>query len=178
MKICTKCGSMQNDNVKFCSECGNPLGYAAALSPQPQYSQPMYQQPMYQQPYAQPAFQGGAAAANNNKKKTIIIVSSVVVGIGIILLILFLFVFKSKTDLIVGTWKLNGQENSYSHFYKDGTANIEGDSIRYTIEGDTLTLIDGKKNEIFNILELTNNTMILRREGRSKEYHFTKVGSS
>ena len=61
MMICPKCGSVVDDNCKFCASCGAALMQQEPAQPQyqqPQYQQPQYQQPQYQQPqYQQPQYQ-------------------------------------------------------------------------------------------------------------------------
>ena len=68
MKKCTNCGQAQNDDVKFCFNCGGADFESAAEegSYQQPYQQPdnhepdnqqPYQQPVYQQPYQQPVYQ-------------------------------------------------------------------------------------------------------------------------
>lgn len=62
--FCPKCGTQNNDNLKFCANCGEPLNANPQQQPpqQPQYQQPyqqpQYQQPVYQQPYQMPVIPG------------------------------------------------------------------------------------------------------------------------
>lgn len=46
--ICSKCGTQNSDQNKFCNNCGAPLNTAEQSNQQP-YQQPTYQQPAYQQ---------------------------------------------------------------------------------------------------------------------------------
>ena len=50
--------------------------------------------------------------------------------------------------------------------------------MKYTVDGDTLTLINGKKTESYTIVELTSSKMTLKDDNKSREYHFTKVDDS
>ena len=66
MAFCTKCGAQIDDNIAYCTVCGNPTGAS-----QPQYQQPTYQQPTYQQPtYQQPQYQQPYNAYGTNPLDT------------------------------------------------------------------------------------------------------------
>ena len=196
MKICTKCGAMQDDGAVFCNKCGGSFNNAIippqqqSQQPQQQYQQ-QYQQPQQFQQQYQPQFQPqyaaagvpvGAAVSKGSKKKLIIIISAIVAVIGITLLILFLFVFKSKKDLIVGTWQEDGKNGnvSYTRFYDDGTVDLDvgkDKKAKYKIDGDELIITRDSISQSYTIVELTSDKLILKQtyDGETEEVTFKKV---
>lgn len=158
MKTCPVCGSQQQDGTMICSSCGKNLSDSVIPPQQPQQFQPQY---------AQPAFQGGAptAATKSSSKKLIIIISAIVAVIGITLLILFLFVFKSKKDLIIGTWAEDEKNGSYMRFNKDGTVELDVGSNKskavYKIDGDTIIITQDSVSMNFKIDKLTEDKLEL-----------------
>ena len=171
---------------------------------QPQFDQPpqFYQTPQFDQApqlnhptqfsqpqqFAQPQFaQQGAAPYNapvqkGSSKKLIIIIAAVVAVIAITILVLFLFVFKSKKDLIIGTWqevKENGR-GSYTRFNKDGTMEYDLNSslkATYKIDGKNLIVSIDSLSESYEIVKLTDDEMVLTRRinGKNVEVKFKKL---
>ena len=102
--------------------------------------------------------------------------------IGITLLILFLFVFKSKKDLIIGTWqevKENGN-GSYTKFNKDDTVDLfigQDRKATYKIDGDTLIISLDSISQSYIIDELTSDKLVLKQtyNGKTEEVTFKKV---
>ena len=179
MKICSQCGSQQDDDAVFCNKCGSSFTNAVIppQQPQQQFNQPQQfsQQPQFSQSFVQPAFQGGAAAANTNSKKKLIIIISAIVALAVVVLILFLFVFKSNKDKLIGTWRVNG-ENTYLKFEKDGTINSKGRTAKYTVDGDQISITDNGRTYSYTIKKLTSDTLTLNLMGF--EQSFTKVSDS
>ena len=105
--------------------------------------------------------------------------------IGITLLILFLFVFKSKKDLIIGTWqevKENGN-GSYTKFNKDDTVDLfigQDRKATYKIDGDTLIISLDSISQSYIIDELTSDKLVLKQtyNGKTEEVTFKKVDDS
>ena len=123
--------------------------------------------------------------SKGSKKTAIIIIGALAALIGITLLILFLFVFKSKKDLIVGTWQeiKEGGGGDYTRFYKNGTADLTvGKNMKatYRIDGDTLVLTRNSVSQDYTIVELTKDRMTLKRtyNGRTMEVSFKKVDNN
>lgn len=188
MKTCSTCGSQQDDNAVFCSNCGStfPIIRQTQQTQQPQYGQ-QYQQP---QAYAQPQYAQTAEPFTipNKKAKSktpIIIICAAVAVIAITLIILFVFVFKSNKDKIIGTWQevnANGK-GSCTRFNKDGTAEVigKGSRAKYEVDGDTVTFTYDGHTSVFTIVELTSTDMTLRGttdSGRTMVTTFKKISNS
>jgi hypothetical protein len=116
-----------------------------------------------------------------SRKKLIIIISAIAAAVAVVLLILFLFVFKSKKDLIVGTWQENGKSGSYTRFNKDGTVELvlgnDQTKAVYKIDGDTLIITRDSISMNYKIDELTEDKMTLSAVavGKTNSVSFTKV---
>lgn len=189
MKMCSQCGSQQDDDAVFCNKCGSSFNNAviqpqqqvpqqfnqpqSQFNQQPQqFSQPpqQFDQQQFSQPFAQPAFQGGAAAANAGSKKKLIIIISAIVALVVVVLILFLFVFKSNKDKLIGTWKADGA-NGYIKFEKDGKMDLgTGKQGTYTVEGDKINVSDGTLTYTFEIKKLTGDTLTLTFKGKDQSF--------
>ncbi len=188
MKICSQCGSQQDDDAVFCNKCGYSFNNSVITPQPPQYQPPQYQpQPQFAQQQFQPQFaqagvQNSPPVSNASKKKLIIVICAITAAIVITLLILFLFVFKSKKDLIIGTWqeiKENGS-GSYTRFYKDGTVDLTvgtDNKAMYTIDGDALIFTKNSTSIKYDIVELTSDKMTLKMTYNEKaaEVNFKKI---
>lgn len=197
MKICSQCGSQQQDDAAFCNKCGSSFNNAVIPPQQVQnaFAQPQQQsvqsqqfnqmpQPQiyqYQPQYAQAGAPGAIAAQNGSRKKLIIIISAIAAAVAVVLLILFLFVFKSKKDLIVGTWAEDGKNGSYTRFNKDGTVELElgNDKSKavYKIDGDSLIITRDSISMNYKIDELTADKLRMSASSELKaiSVSFTKV---
>lgn len=86
--ICKNCGMNNDDNARFCTNCGTDLSIPAAN--EPVYEQPVQEAPVYEQPvYAQPAYQAPvqeAAPKQSGAGKALAIVGMI---LGILSLVLF-----------------------------------------------------------------------------------------
>lgn len=147
---------------------------APQLNNPTQFSQPQFA-PQGAAPYNAPVQKGSS-------KKLIIIIAAVVAVIAITILVLFLFVFKSKNDLIIGTWqevKENGR-GSYTRFNKDGTMEYDLNSslkATYKIDGKNLIVSIDSLSESYEIVKLTDDEMVLTRRinGKDIEVKFKKL---
>ena len=133
--------------------------------PQQQFVQPQQQFVQPQQQFAQPQAPFGAAP-KKSKKKLIIIISVIAAVMAITLVILFVFVFKSKKDLIVGTWQevKDSGKATYTRFNKDGTVDLSvgsGEKANYAVDGDKLTITIASVSQIYTIQELTSDRLVL-----------------
>ena len=189
--ICSKCGSQIPDNSSFCNVCGAVINNAAPTGIIPDIRQSFQQGGQVQpngfagfDPNAQmqnmnnaaqpqmPAYPMGAQAAGmpvqsqgGSRKKLIIIISAIAAAVAVVLLILFLFVFKSKKDLIVGTWAVDEKNGSYMRFNKDGTVELDvgNDESKavYKIDGDTIIITKDSVSMNFKIDKLTEDKLEL-----------------
>ena len=191
--ICSKCGSQIPDNSSFCNVCGAVIDNASPVGIIPDIRQSFQQGGQVQQMNyaAQPQMPDnpmGAQAAGmpvqsqgGSRKKLIIIISAIAAAVAVVLLILFLFVFKSKKDLIVGTWQENGKSGSYTRFNKDGTVELELGNNQtkavYEIDGDSLIIKRDSISLNYKIEELTEDKMTLSASAglQTKSVSFTKV---
>lgn len=205
--ICSKCGSQIPDNSSFCNVCGAVIDNAAPAGIIPDIRQ-SFQQGGQVQPNGFAGFDANAQMQNMNyaaqpqmpddpmgaqaagmpvqsqggsRKKLIIIISAIAAAVAVVLLMLFLFVFKSKKDLIVGTWQENGKSGSYTRFNKDGTVELvlgkDQTKSVYEIDGDSLIIKRENISMNYKIDELTEDKMTLSAVagGKTNSVSFTKV---
>ncbi|MBQ8120465.1 MAG: zinc-ribbon domain-containing protein [Ruminococcus sp.] len=204
--ICSKCGSQIPDNSSFCNVCGAVIDNAAPVGIIPDIRQ-SFQQGGQVQPNGFAGFDPNAQMQNMNyaaqpqmpdnpmgaqaagmpvqsqggdRKKLIIIISAIAAAVAVVLLILFLFVFKSKKDLIVGTWQ-ESRNGKYTRFNKDGTVELElgNDQTKavYEIDGDSLIIKRDSISLNYKIEELTEDKMTLSASAglQTESVSFTKV---
>ena len=145
---CNKCGAENNEQARFCTSCGSPLGsgaveqagtyYAAPqqqAAPQ-QYAAPQQQAPAqapYPYPYApQAAPYGQPVQPPAKKKKTGLVVGIVaILLVAIIAVVLIVFVLPPSGDGIVGRWVVTDTDTSdfpvgiIMNFKKNGELKVE-----------------------------------------------------
>ncbi|MBQ9870269.1 MAG: zinc-ribbon domain-containing protein [Ruminococcus sp.] len=204
--ICSKCGSQIPDNSSFCNVCGAEIDNAAPAGIIPDIRQ-SFQQGGQVQPNGFAGFDPNAQMQNMNnaaqpqmpdnpmgaqaagmpvqsqggsRKKLIIIISAIAAAVAVVLLILFLFVFKSKKDLIVGTWQ-ESRNGTYTRFNKDGTVELvlgnDQTKAVYEIDGDSLIIKRDSISLNYKIDELTEDKMTLSASAglQTESVSFTKV---
>lgn len=93
-----------------------------------------------------------------------------------------------KINLVGTAWSQNGDDDifcfnangelvcwdSYSE-YKAGDEEGVYDYMRWSIEGNVLSIIDESGAEYWNIISYSSKQMVLERQGRDRQWKFTRV---
>ena len=148
--ICKKCGTQNDDNIKFCQNCGEPVEAEQPVQqqqpPQPQQPpQQQYQHTQQQYQYQQnPRYMQPMMKPKKKGKGCLIALIIFVVIIGVIIGSLFIFLpglFKPK-DLGVKTTK-DAYESALSKLkYNKDDAPSTGEADDYTYEYGSTNYVD------------------------------------
>ena len=152
--FCPKCGTQNGGGNAFCANCGAPLANNAPSAPQQQPAgNPGYYTPQAPGQSAQPGYvqapvygQTQTAVKTGLSRNSLIGIVTVAAAV-VILVVVAVLIFGGGGNKLVGTWtgEVWGSEVSLT-FKSNGTVIAtsigEDNPAKYTVKGNTLTIID------------------------------------